>query len=147
MTRRTETQPQRDPPETDMLEPVQRLYAKARYHRHSEVKLGPKRIDLLCVRRKGTPHGIAVELKIKDWRRALWQALHNFSVADKSYVAIWHRHERAAIKNVDRFTNAGVGLIVVGPKRAKIVVESTGQVNRIARRQKRAFYKALADKD
>lgn len=134
-----------DPPEDELLGPVLRLFPKRRYRRFAEAGLGRKRIDLLCVPRCADVRSTCVELKVKDWKKALWQASHNFHVADESYVAIWHRYLSAAEKNRELFQNYGVGLMVVHPKSASIVFPSHDHVYRIARTNKAEFYKQLVN--
>ena len=132
-----------DPPESDLLTPVLRLFPKKRFRRFPEAELGRKRIDLLCVPLIEAEQSVSVELKIKDWKQALWQASHNFHVAEESYVAIWHRYLAAAEKNRELFESYGVGLIVVRPKSAAIVFRSKDLIFRVARSHKATFYQRL----
>ena len=135
-----------DPPENDLLRPVLRLFPKRLYQRFAEAELGRKRIDLLCVPICTSGPSTSVELKVKDWKKALWQASNNFHVSDESYVAIWHRYLLLADKNRALFEHYGVGLIVVRPKSASIVLPSKDRVYRVARSSKAAFYKQLINR-
>lgn len=76
--------------ERDLYEPVcelslfrMRMVCMAR-----EVRFGRKRVDLV-----GLTCGdeiVAVEFKVRDWKRVIWQALINQLFADFSYIAVWH---------------------------------------------------------
>jgi len=63
---------------------------------------------------------ISVELKWRDWKRALRQAYVNQICCDKSYVAMPEKHLPV---NLIPFHSTGVGLIAVNGN-ARIVVES-----------------------
>jgi hypothetical protein len=108
-----------------------------------EAELGRKRIDLVCIT-KCESQAVSVELKVKHWKQALWQAANNFHVAEESYVAIWHRYLPAAQKNRELFEAYGVGLIVVREKTASVVFGSKDRLVRIARAKKADFYRKLA---
>ena len=133
---------QSDPAESELLAPVLRLFPKCRFVRLAEAAVGQKRIDLLCCARNDDSASgrVAVELKVRDWRRATWQAHVNLQVAQHSYVAIWHAY--AHLPRHAALRRAGVGLIVVGPRGARIVLESEDRVFRVARELKRDFYAA-----
>ena len=132
-----------DPAESELLAPVLRLFPKREYKRFAEAELGRKRIDLLCVPRRSEDESVSVELKVRDWKKALWQASHNFHVAEQSYVAIWHRYLPAVERNRTLFETYGVGIIVVRGRSAVIHAKSCDLVHRIARDHKAAFYKGL----
>ncbi len=53
---------------------------------------------------------VAIEAKLSDWQRALGQAYRNLQFADESWVVLDHYFHRAAANNLDRFSQAGVGL-------------------------------------
>jgi hypothetical protein len=129
--------------EADMLEPVLRLFPQSLYNRFPEVSLGRKKIDLLCVPKGRVNASAAVELKLANWRRALWQALNNFQLADQSYVAIWHENLHRVEDHLDLFELYGIGLIGVKPRNARFIRTSRDRVFRIAREQKREFYRHL----
>ena len=63
---------------------------------------------------------VAVELKVRDWRRAIKQAVVAQLAADEVYIALWHVH----VVSVDRLLldATGVGLISVDEATAAIVV-------------------------
>lgn len=135
-----------DPPENDLLAPVLRLFPKAAYDRFTEVPLGRKKIDLVCLPRQDGPPSVCVELKVRNWRRALWQAMANFQVAEKSYIAIWHKYLLPAKEGSRLLEHYGVGLICVAGRRAQIIAPSNDKITRIRREDKRGFYRAILDR-
>jgi hypothetical protein len=132
-----------DPPERDLLGPVLRLYPKVRYRRFVEVPLGRKRIDVLCISKGSSTPQVCIELKVKDWRRALWQAIVNLQIAVESYVAIWYKYEDRVLRHRSLMEQYGIGLIVVDGRQARVVLPSEGRVRRISKERKKDFYEAL----
>jgi len=132
-----------DPPERDLLSPVLRLYPKTHYRRYVEVPLGRKRVDALCVPRHEGGAEVCIELKVKNWRTALWQALVNLQIASESYIAIWHRYEERVLRQRPLMEQYGIGLIVIDGRGARVSLVSKGRVRRIAKSRKREFYDAL----
>lgn len=108
----------KDPLETALLDPVEAHFNSKEYLHYHEVPLGWRRIDLVCVGVDYEPW-IAVELKVSDWWGALKQASLNHLIADRSYVALWHRSVHRAMERRDLFEHYRVGLIEVGPGGAK----------------------------
>lgn len=132
-----------DPAENDMLKPVLRLFPKKKYNRYIEVPLGQKKIDLWCVSKKTDLPKVCVELKVRDWKKGLWQAIIDFQIAKESYIAIWYRYLPRVEKNKELLDKYGVGLICVREKSAKIVVRSSERVHKIPKEVKREFYAKL----
>lgn len=132
-----------DPPEIELLKPVLRLFPQRNYHRILEAALGRKRIDVLCIPRQSSGEFISIELKVRDWRKALWQALVNFQAAEQSYIAIWHKYVGAVQRSEHLLSAHGVGLISVRAGRAEIIRPSKDRVHRIAREHKQFFYEEL----
>lgn len=56
---------------------------------------------------------VAVEAKVRDWRRGLKQALRYKSFADKSYLAVYSSHIHAPLENIEVFKALNVGLVGV----------------------------------
>lgn len=133
----------KDPYEEELLRPLLRLFPKREYRRFKEVPLGRKRIDVWCVCRTEEETEVCVELKIKDWRRALWQAIINFQMASQSYIALWHRYVQRAEKEAELLRQYGVGLISVGPRSAKIVIPSEEKPKGSWREDKKGLYRSL----
>src|SRR5262245_35547624 len=133
--------------EEAMLQPVLSLFP-ASTHRHcKQFPLGRKKIDLICVEQAVPNSVISIELKISDWRKALWQASVNRQLAHRSYVAIWHEYVHRAAKEFDLFNAYNVGLIAVYPEKAEILIESKACPRRVARHEKCDWYKQLMSAD
>lgn len=76
----------------------------------SQVPLKTRRVDLVCVPHTGTTM-TAIELKVKDWKRALEQALGYTLFADKVYVALPREYtHRVQNEILDEY---GIGLLGV----------------------------------
>ena len=69
------------PSEQHLLEPVLALFGTDRYEHCLEVPLGWKQIDVLCIGHFSSPW-ISVELKVRDWKKALEQAAINHILVD-----------------------------------------------------------------
>jgi hypothetical protein len=52
----------------------------------------------------------AIEAKLRDWRKALYQASRYRDFANQSWVLLDHHYSKAAIKNTDEFTKRSIGL-------------------------------------
>lgn len=126
--------------EADMLKPVLRLFPKNHYKRLAEVPLGRKLVDLLCIPLQPFGESVSVELKLRNWRQAIWQAIANFQLTDQSFVAIWHEFAHRVQKHAGLLEFYGIGLIEVKPRRAEIIRPSKDVVYRIARKDKAKFY-------
>lgn len=99
--------------EDELRVPVQKLFPSDQYFCKSEVRFGLKRIDMLFRRKIDSQEIIAVELKLKDWKRAIWQAISNRQVATYSYVAL--PSKRAKVVDQQLMVSLGLGLIVTDP--------------------------------
>ena len=56
---------------------------------------------------------VAIEAKVSNWRRGLYQAYRYRQYADLSYLALDTNHIQPAWKNINEFQRANVGLIKV----------------------------------
>lgn len=56
---------------------------------------------------------IAVEAKLRDWRKAIRQAYRDKLFANRAYVALPECYASAAISNIAEFQRAAVGLVVL----------------------------------
>src|SRR5439155_10828360 len=92
------------------------------YFAKGQVPFGLKRIDLVFKRKHDTSEIVAVELKLRDWRRAVWQAVHNRQVATYSYIALPSK----CVSAVDKLALAklGLGLIRVDVRSATIFLNA-----------------------
>ena len=128
--------------EQEMTSPVLGLFPASSFHHFEQVPLGRKRIDLICLS-KSEPLTTAIELKIEDWRQALWQASVNCQIAHESYIAIWEDYVHRAEKQGDLLRVYGVGLIAVSWSSTEILLPSRDPVRRIAKGKKREWYERL----
>lgn len=105
--------------EMELYSPVMGLFKEA-YFITSEVPLGPKRIDLVCAS-EDLGKIIAVEVKVKNWKKAIRQALTYQLCADETYVAIHQRYSNSIERQ--KFEDLGIGLIIVKTdKHAEIAI-------------------------
>lgn len=61
----------------------------------------------------GLDHSVAIEAKIKDWKRGLYQAYRYRWFADASYLALYKDYIKQPKKNIHLFKNLNVGLLSV----------------------------------
>lgn len=64
---------------------------------------------------------IAIEAKLKDWKRGLYQAYRYRDFANESYLALYSPYLHRALKNLDEFKKYNVGLIEVTESNLNIV--------------------------
>jgi len=89
----------------------------------TELKVTHNRVDIVYFEEKEAGEVgavVAVEAKLKDWKKALRQAYRNHLFADRVYVALPSAHASSAIKNISQFRQTSVGLIVWEDSRAKV---------------------------
>ena len=68
----------------------------------------------------GLQEVVAIEAKLKDWKRGLFQAYRYRSYADKSYLAVYTKAINAPLKNIEEFKKFNVGLIEVADDGIKV---------------------------
>lgn len=56
---------------------------------------------------------VAIEAKVRDWRKGLKQAMRYKSFADKSYLAVYESHVSKPLEYLDIFRAMNIGLISV----------------------------------
>lgn len=78
-----------------------------------------KKVDLVFI---NPTKKTSVEVKIHDWKNALFQAYVNSFFFNESYVAIPEKIVKKI--NIDMFKHYHVGIISVNRKTAKVVLES-----------------------
>jgi hypothetical protein len=67
---------------------------------------------------------IALEAKLIDWRRAIYQAYRNTSFASRSYVVLPSRVAMRAAGNPNMFGNYGVGLCACDNGHLSVLIEA-----------------------
>lgn len=125
--------------ENDMLKPVLTLFPHGDFHHFEQVPLGRKTIDLVCVPRDVSVF-TSVELKVSDWRRAVWQAVVNFQLTDYSYIALWHEFVHRPVAEIELLKHYGIGLMTVYRTTAKILLPSATRPRKVPRRAKYDWY-------
>jgi hypothetical protein len=108
--------------ESQLCGPVKGLFSTAEYHVKHEAPFGLKRIDLFFWRRKGNSEIVAVELKLRNWRGAVWQAVHNRQVATRSYIAL--PAKSVGVVDTEILRSLGLGLISVDLNDARIIMQA-----------------------
>lgn len=126
----------RYPKESSLLSPVIALLKVSNYDAIVEAKFSRKKIDVLFVP-CGQGPWISVELKISNWKRALWQAAVNTELADKSYVALWESSIDRALANRALFESYGVGIISVSRQGASFILHGEHREKRTREQQQR----------
>ena len=127
--------------EGDLRKPVHSFFKRKNYQLHDEIRLFSRPIDVVAKKKSKI---ITIELKIRDWRRAIEQASLDLRVSNYSYVAL----PEAVIGRLDRrmyyeaYIN-GIGLISVDGN-AKIIMkpERSEKIQPLLRRR---FLKRLRE--
>ena len=99
-----------------------------------EMRFYEKRIDLVVLP-KMTGETIAIEAKVKNWGKAIGQAIVNLAAAEKSYIAIFSKYADNVPTSV--LLQHGIGLISVG--------SSWGDVNILHEAKKSPFLNTMAN--
>lgn len=71
----------------------------------------------------GLKEVIAIEVKLSNWKRGLYQAYRYRQYANKSYLALHSKYVHRALANEGDFIRSNVGLIEVNDKSIKILIE------------------------
>jgi len=97
--------------------------ASGSLHVKSEVKAPGAIPDLVFYKKIGkhVHYIISIELKLSDWRRALNQSFVHRSFPNETYVGLDRAAIGPALRNVDLFRKANVGLASIDPIEGAIV--------------------------
>jgi len=120
--------------EDDLREPVRAFFRERGYVVFDEPKLFARGIDVVA---KQSNIIISVELKLRDWRRAVAQVCLDLRVSDYAFVAM----PRKAIEKNDELRREcvrwGVGLLVVDGGEVKQVLQPviSGRIQPILRQR------------
>lgn len=71
----------------------------------------------------GLQEVVAIEAKLSNWKRGLYQAYRYKEYANKSYLAIHSQYIHRAIKNINDFKRYNVGLVEVKKNDIEIIYE------------------------
>jgi len=66
---------------------------------------------------------IAIEAKLSNWKRGLYQAYRYKEYASKSYLALYSKYIHRALKGKGEFVRFNVGLIEVGDEEIQVHIE------------------------
>jgi hypothetical protein len=111
--------------EEELRKPVHDYFRTKKYSVFDEVRLFSRDIDIVAKRRNEI---IAVELKLRDWKKAINQACLNQRVSDYSYVALpeplWNRIDRdvytiSVAQGIGLLSVHGVARQIMRPERSK----------------------------
>lgn len=105
--------------EERLRKPVHKFLESENYTVFDEVRLFSRRIDIIAKRRSNL---VAVELKVRDWRKAIRQACLNLRVSDFSFIAL----PELALSRASEIVRSeahhwGIGLLSVNGTARKIV--------------------------
>lgn len=108
--------------EEDLKAGLKSFFRSHGYRAYAEVRMISRWVDLVAVKKDEI---VAVEIKIRNWREALRQAVAYQLGADYSFVAMPFKHACEAYRNRYWFRKEGVGLIAIRPhhKDIRIFVE------------------------
>jgi hypothetical protein len=97
--------------EADLRSPVHVFFEERHYSVFDEVRLFSRKIDVIARRRNEIT---SVELKTRDWRRAIHQAFLDLSVSDYSFIALPHSTcRRIETSMLNEALNYGIGILRV----------------------------------
>lgn len=65
---------------------------------------------------------ISVEVKLSDWKRAIYQAVLNRYCVDRSYIALWKPHVTSEVLCLAR--SWGLGVMCIGPSAVQVLEEA-----------------------
>lgn len=146
MKRQTESKPVS---ETDFISPIRRLFPKKDYRMLTEVPFNGKHIDVLLLS-NSTGKLVAIELKMRNWKRALRQAAVYQLCANSVYVALWGAYINE--NNREAILGYGIGLIAVeagrgGALKARVIAapKRSGFINKKYSQAMRARFKEIEE--
>ncbi len=106
--------------ERELYHPIKKNYTK-RFRLYEEIRLYSRIIDLLLFDKNKSKTIIAMEFKLKDWKKAFIQAFTYLLIANYVYIVLYHKN----IKNVDKdlLKINGIGLISATKNRYRIILK------------------------
>jgi hypothetical protein len=127
--------------EEELRKPVHEYFRTRQYSVFDEVRLFSRGIDIIAKRRNEI---VAIELKLSDWKKAIYQACLNQRVSDYSYVALpeplWNRINREVYT---MSVAQGIGLLSVDGVARQIMRSERSK--RIQPHLRRRFLRNLHD--
>ena len=105
--------------EKDLYPPIVKFLNEKGYECHYEVKLLTRSIDLIALKRRKI---IAIELKVRNWQKALQQAITCRLCAQETYLAIAAKYSHRVDKEL--LHEYGIGLITSNGKDMEILLKA-----------------------
>ena len=103
---------------------ISKTTARARFKEYSEAgflqKVSRGQYRVVREYKLVTDTIISIEAKLKNWQRALHQAIRYKRFSNKSYVLLDRKHVRPALKNIHAFQERNIGLMSMDNESFKI---------------------------
>jgi len=104
--------------ELELTKPVVDYFSNQGYIVKREIKIGFHKADIVAFKKENV---VAVELKLKDWKKAIIQAKNYQLGADYVYIAVpLMRSYNVLRKAKHKLEEDGIGLLVVNEKTSKV---------------------------
>ena len=104
--------------ELELCKPVSDYFKKQSYKVFYEIRIGFCRADIVCFKNKEV---IAVELKLKNWKKAIIQAKNYQLGVDFVYIAVpLMKSYNILRKAEDKLKNEGIGFLVINEKDSEV---------------------------
>ncbi len=96
--------------EAELVEIVKEYFLKNNFKINTEIQMYSKRIDIVCIDIV-TQEVYAIEVKLKNWKRAIQQALTYRLCSDYSFIAV----PEEIYQNIDMkfISQYGIGIITI----------------------------------
>ncbi len=109
--------------EKSLYKPIKEKYGK-NYNAYYEIRLYSRIVDILFVRKRSTYPIIAMEFKVKDWKKALIQGYSYFLIANYVYIVLYYKSIKfIEEKDLEIFRKNGIGLISSSTKKYEIILK------------------------
>ena len=104
--------------ELELIKPVSDYFKKLNYNVFYEIRIGFCRADIVCFKNIEV---VAIELKLKNWKKAIIQAKNYQLGADFVYIAVpLMRSYNILRKAEDKLKNEGIGFLVINEKDSEV---------------------------
>ena len=104
--------------ELELFKPVYDYFKKNGFKVRGEIKIGFHRADLVAFKDEEV---IAVELKLRDWKKAIIQAKNYQFGSDLVYIAVPLQKSYNILRKAEHiFKKEGIGLLVVNEKDSRV---------------------------
>jgi hypothetical protein len=105
--------------ELELTKPVSNYFQNRGYVVKREVKIGYHKADIVAFKEENV---VAIELKLRDWKKAIIQAKNYQLGTDYVYIAVPLMKSFNILKKAKhKLEEAGIGLLVVNEKTCKVV--------------------------